>query len=449
MTHSGDDLHFAAAEIQTVDSFRRRTDTAVLTIMFTDIEGFTELTDREGEEHSNRVRRLHDTLLDGIITRGGAGLIVKRIGDAIMAVFAEPSTAVERALEIQEALDGFNEEHTEFEPLRVRIGLDMGQVTVEDHVDADVFGRHVNRASRVEGLGAGGQVYLSYTVFDSARGWLSDASNRFEWTSHGRYRLKGVVDPVEVFEVVDPTRRSLAPPRGGDRVRGMPSLVWAAGFVLLGIVGTVAYSQWEATSVYLSDINVESPYLDFATPLALDGSAEDESRQVMLELRPGPHVVHYDVADAVRYYAELDVQRGENRIRPAWEESRIPTISRRIELGDTPVEATREGTFFVYGRDNTRLQRHALLEISMDATQAESDPDELVVSMTWRVTLDGEVVSAGGHTYRNTISTRDDITETIELYADEHHRYWAEVRLVQRFGELDIWAAFSRPGQER
>ena len=37
------------------------------------------------------------------------------------------------------------------------------------------------------------------------------------------------------------------------------------------------------------------------------------------------------------------------------------------------------------------------------------------------------------------------IEEEIELYADEHHRYWADVRLVQRFGELDIWAAFARP----
>ena len=46
-----------------------------VTIMFTDIEGFTELTDRKGEEHSNHVRHLHDELLDGIITRDGAGLI--------------------------------------------------------------------------------------------------------------------------------------------------------------------------------------------------------------------------------------------------------------------------------------------------------------------------------------------------------------------------------------
>jgi len=40
----------------------------------------------------------------------------------------------------------------------------MGQVTVEDNVDPDVFGRHVNRASRVEGLAAGDQVLMTYTV---------------------------------------------------------------------------------------------------------------------------------------------------------------------------------------------------------------------------------------------------------------------------------------------
>lgn len=438
-------LAFGADELQNVESFRRRTDTAVLTIMFTDIEGFTELTERKGEEHSNHVRALHDTLLEGIITRDAAGLIVKRIGDAIMAVFAEPSTAVQRALEIQQALDGFNEEHPELEPLLVRIGLDMGQVTVEERIDADVFGRHVNRASRVEGLGAGGQVYMSYTVFDSARGWLNGVSHRVEWTSHGRFALRGVNDPVEVFEVIDPVRRAFAPPRGGKRVRSIPGLAWAAGFVLLGVVGTVAYTQWEATEVYLSDMNVQDPYLDFTTPVVLEGAPEIESRLLLADVRPGPHVLHYDVADAVRYYAELDVERGENRVQPRWTESRIPMISRRIEAGDETLEASREGDFVVYGADNLRIDRSARLEITMDAVRSPDDADELVATMAWRVTLDGEVVADGGGEYRNAISTREDIRDEVALYSDEHLRLWTEVRLVQRFGELAIRAAFTRP----
>jgi len=317
-------------------------------------------------------------------------------------------------------------------------------VTVEEHVDADVFGRHVNRASRVEGLAAGGQVYMSYTVFDSAQGWLNGVSHQFEWTSHGRFKLKGVGDPVEVFEVAETDRRNLTSPRGGQRVRSVPGSAWAAGFVLLGILGTVAYVRWEATEVYLSDIDVEDPYLDDSIPVLLDGSEDDESRLLLADVGPGPHVLQYDVADAFRFYAELDVVRGENRIRPAWVESRIPTISRRIELGDEPVRATREGPFFVFGPDNERVDHDVVLDISLEAVQAAAD--ELVATMTWRITLDGAVVADESREYRNPISTREELEEDIDLYADEHHRYWAHVRLIQRFGELGISAAFQPPG---
>ena len=444
-------LTFASEDLESVETFRRLTDTAVLTIMFTDIEGFTELTDREGEEHSNRLRHRHDEVLDGVITRGNAGMVVKRIGDAVMAVFAEPSTAVERALEIQAALDRFNEERPELDPLHVRIGLDMGQVTVEERVDADVFGRHVNRASRVEGLAAGGQVYMSYTVFDSARGWLSGASHRVEWTSHGRFKVKGVADPVEIFEVVDPDRRGLRPPRSGQRVRSVPGLAWAAGFVLLGAIGAVAYLQWEATEVWLSGMNVQNPYLDDSTPVLLDGTPEDESRLLLADVGPGPHVLHYDVADAVRYYAELDLRRGENRLRPEWGESRIPTLSRRIELGDEPVDARREGTFFVYGADAERVDHDVVLEIGLEAASGDSggavgSADQLVATLSWRLVLDGTVVADDSRVYRNTISTREELEEEVALYADEQHRWWADVRLIRQFGELAVWAAFAAPG---
>ena len=77
MSQTGASLSFGTDELKSIDSFRRRTDTAVLTVMFTDIEGFTELTDSRGEEHANRVRRIHDDVLEGIITRDESGIVVK------------------------------------------------------------------------------------------------------------------------------------------------------------------------------------------------------------------------------------------------------------------------------------------------------------------------------------------------------------------------------------
>src|SRR5271170_1220617 len=152
MTEVPLDLPIDQSELNLVDGFRQSRNTSVLTIMFTDIQGFTRLTEERGDGFSNEVRRTHDGILVPVIERDGAGRVIKHIGDAVMAVFSEPSTAVARSLEIQEALRQYNAAHSDKPPLLVRIGLHMGQVTVEDKMNMDVFGRHVNRASRVEGL---------------------------------------------------------------------------------------------------------------------------------------------------------------------------------------------------------------------------------------------------------------------------------------------------------
>ena len=126
------ELRIDQNELNAVDKFRQSRNTSVLTIMFTDIQGFTRLTEERGDAYSNEVRKSHDGILVPIIERDGAGRVIKHIGDAIMAVFAEPSAAVARALEIQEALRQYNKTRSDQPPLLVRIGLHMGQVTVED-----------------------------------------------------------------------------------------------------------------------------------------------------------------------------------------------------------------------------------------------------------------------------------------------------------------------------
>jgi len=440
-------VSLADDEIQSVESFRRLKDTAVLTIMFTDIQGFTQLTDQKGERHSSQVRALHDEVVEGIITRGNAGLIVKRIGDAVMAVFSEPSTAVERALEIQSGLDVLNGEHPELDPLKVRVGLDMGQVTVDDRVDVDVFGRHVNRAARVEGLAQGGQVYMSYTVFDSAVGWLKDSSKGYEWASHGRYRLKGVSSPLEVFEVVDGQRSEVSPPKSGNRVRSVPGLAWAAGFVLVGIAGTVGYLQFEKTEVFLTEYKIPLSYLDRSTEVLLDDETEDDdSRKLLAEVRPGKHILHYDVADGVRYYAEFDVVRGENRLRPEWKESRLPSIYRYIELGDEPiVGVTRSEQYFVYDANNERIDYDSEIVIGINLASDPEDPETLMSTLSWKVTLNGTALADETRTFRTAIAG-ETIEETVEVHTDEFQRYWVKTRFVGRYAHLEVNSALAPLG---
>lgn len=216
-------IDFAARDMQAVDEYRQQNNTSVLVVMFTDMKGSTELAEREGEQAYNALRTRHNQMLISIIERGAAGRYIKSIGDAIMAVFAKPSEAIERALEIQRVLASYNHSCNEGEEIVVRIGMHMGQVAVEDSSSLDVFGRHVNRAARVESITPVGHILLTQSVYDSAKGWLT--SKKIEFTDHGSFLLKGITEAVEIWEV---TERGVASPAAPaflsirDRLARMP-----------------------------------------------------------------------------------------------------------------------------------------------------------------------------------------------------------------------------------
>ena len=188
-------------EVRTVEEFRKRRNTAVLAVMFTDIVGSTNATERLGEKVYTRLRHLHDELVRQIITRDGAGTIVKEIGDSFLCVFAEPSAAVERAVEVQRAILRNRENLSAGEyTLTVRIGIHMGQVAVEDTLRQDVFGRQVNMAARIESLASGGQVLTSRSVWENAVGWAAnDPTSDIGHIRYGKAKLKGFDEPVELF----------------------------------------------------------------------------------------------------------------------------------------------------------------------------------------------------------------------------------------------------------
>ena len=172
-------------------------DTAIRVIFFTDMKGSTALKEdmavRWDEEAFQRLRQEHDKLLIEIITRDQAGEVVKATGDGFLAVFNRPSTAVERALEIQERLRGHPH-------VRVRIGIDMGEVRVEaaGGVTRDVFGRHVDWAARAMSLADGGHICVTRPIYTDAFSWIT--KSRIAWKEHGVYRVKPGDPPLDIFE---------------------------------------------------------------------------------------------------------------------------------------------------------------------------------------------------------------------------------------------------------
>lgn len=124
------------------------------TIVFTDLVGFSSWALRAGDEAAlELLRAVGDAVEDPFCARGG--VVVKRLGDGIMAVFDSPADAVEAALEAQAALAQV--EVAGHRP-RMRVGLHHGRPR---RVRGDYLGVDVNIAARVAEQAKGGEVLVS------------------------------------------------------------------------------------------------------------------------------------------------------------------------------------------------------------------------------------------------------------------------------------------------
>ena len=153
------------------------------TILFTDLEGSTAVTQRLGDDAAQELLRSHDRAVRAALETHG-GREVKHTGDGIMASFRSAVSAVEAALGVQRAMvDG------EF---RVRIGLNAGEPVAEND---DFFGTIVQLAARITDRAEPGQVLVSDVVRQLCAG------KTFEFNSVGAASLKGFDEPVALFQV--------------------------------------------------------------------------------------------------------------------------------------------------------------------------------------------------------------------------------------------------------
>ncbi|MFN8019468.1 MAG: adenylate/guanylate cyclase domain-containing protein [Acidimicrobiales bacterium] len=150
-----------------------------VTVVFTDLEGFTTFTAREGDEVAAALVADHQRTI-GPIVRSRGGRVVKRMGDGLMITFPAAEAAVLAALELVEAVE---------EPLRLRVGMHLGEAVVTRD---DVLGHVVNVAARVTEQAKGGQVVASVDVREAVGPMPGVAFGRAR-----RVRLKGV-EPMSI-----------------------------------------------------------------------------------------------------------------------------------------------------------------------------------------------------------------------------------------------------------
>ncbi|CAN5170697.1 hypothetical protein BH20ACT3_BH20ACT3_05790 [soil metagenome] len=153
-----------------------------LTVMFTDLEGFTRFTSDRGDDVAASLIADHQRSL-GPVIRSRGGRIVKRLGDGLMLTFPAPEAAVLAALEMVA---------TVHEPLRLRAGLHLGEAVVTHD---DLFGHIVNVAARITEEAKGGMVLASVDV----RGAVAPLPG-VRFGRARKARLKGV-EPMSLCRV--------------------------------------------------------------------------------------------------------------------------------------------------------------------------------------------------------------------------------------------------------
>ncbi len=155
-----------------------------MTILFVDLVNFTALTDVHGDLAGADAA----SALVGIVVShlDDETRLVKTLGDGVLLTTATPQRAMQTAAAIVEGLhdldDGFD----------ARVGAHLGPVVERD---GDVFGSTVNLASRISSLAAPGRIVATRPVAESV------ADLDLAATPLGQQRVRGFVDPVELFEI--------------------------------------------------------------------------------------------------------------------------------------------------------------------------------------------------------------------------------------------------------
>ena len=198
--------------------------TGTVTFLFTDVEGSTALWEQRSDEMRAALER-HDRLLRQA-TGSAGGQVVKSTGDGIVAVFPDANGALSASLAIQRALQADSNapastlaasgDRTPI-ALKVRMGLHTG---IAEQRDGDYFGTPINRAARIMSLAHGEQILLSAATAELARAGLPEG---VALRDVGEHRLKGLVQPERLLQVVAPGLRAEFPPLASQTGHSLPA----------------------------------------------------------------------------------------------------------------------------------------------------------------------------------------------------------------------------------
>jgi class 3 adenylate cyclase len=159
-------------------------------VMFTDLEGSTEMISVHGDEKSMELLRVHNSLTRDAL-RANGGREIKHTGDGFMTSFSSAVSAVECAIDIQEAMVAHNEENPSA-VMNLRIGICAGEPVQNDK---QLYGAAVNLAARLCAHADPTSILVAQVVKDLCVGKM------ISFVDRGEVEVKGFEQPVPSYEV--------------------------------------------------------------------------------------------------------------------------------------------------------------------------------------------------------------------------------------------------------
>jgi len=176
------DAVIAAVEQRRPDFSGSMAADGTVTIVFSDMEGFTAMTQRLGDHAAHQVIKAHNRIVRRAVRKHG-GQEVELQGDGFLLAFPDPAQALLCAASIQQQCAEYSRRHPQ-EPIRVRIGLHCGTPIKEGD---RFFGITVILAARIASMAAGGEILVSETMHQ-----VLAADGRFAFVEQREAELKGL-----------------------------------------------------------------------------------------------------------------------------------------------------------------------------------------------------------------------------------------------------------------
>ncbi len=319
-----------------------------ITVLFADLKGSMELLgDRDPED----ARKLLDPVLELMMeaVHRYEGTVNQVLGDGIMALFGAPVAhedhavrACYAALRMQESVKRHAEEifRSHGVLIQIRVGINSGGVVVRAigsdlQMDYTAVGQTTHLAARVEQLAAPGSILLAPMTLQLAEGYI-------QVTSRGPVPVKGLADPIEVYEIVGPgavrSRLHAAAARGLTRFVGRDSEIEQLHQALESAQG--GHGQVVAV-VGEPGVGKSRLYWEFTHSHRLQGCHVLESGSASY----GKATAYLPIIDLLKAYFRIEERHETRTIREkvtgkvlSLDRALEPALSALLALLDVPVE---------------------------------------------------------------------------------------------------------------